>query len=607
VTQSNHAPAFEKEGLLKVLLDHELPKIQQMSTVPVEHILQPEHALYVIYTSGTTGQPKGVVIEHRNVVRLFQTDQPLFDFGPDDVWTLFHSYCFDFSVWEMYGALLFGGRLVIVPKDITRDARRYAVLLTTHQVTVLNQTPGAFYALQDYYLPQNTSTSIRYVIFGGEALAPQRLSPWKKRYPNCQLINMYGITETTVHVTYKAIEMADIEAQKSNIGRPIPTLECYVLNPQLQLLPIGWPGEIYVSGAGLARAYLHREALSTERFLPNPFVGEPKSRMYKTGDLAKWLPNGELEYLGRKDQQVKIRGHRIELGEVQNCLEQSVLVEQAVVRAQKDQTDRLRLIAYIIPHGVYDSGAIRDYLSEALPQYMIPSILVEMDQFPLTVNGKIDHKALPSPDLNQLSSQAYLAPQNLTEEILVNIWQELLGIQQVGITDNFFELGGHSLLGMQMVAAIQKQLGKTLKVSDVFLQPNIEELAQLIEQTETKTDWPAIQALPRPEQIPLSFAQERLWFIDQLEGSIAYHQPTILQLTGQIDPLLLEQALIELLERHEVLRMVIRSTDGTPQQIPLAAQDWRLAYSDWPRENHEMTLEQYMQTIISAPFDLSTD
>ncbi|SFJ97123.1 non-ribosomal peptide synthetase, partial [Thermoflavimicrobium dichotomicum] len=298
----------------KTLIWDEIDWTQEEKTNLV-NISRPEDVAYIIYTSGSTGKPKGVMVEHRNVVRLLFNDRNLFDFSEHDVWTLFHSFCFDFSVWEMYGALLYGGKLVIVPSLVARDPKAFLDLLRREGVTILNQTPTAFYQLSQEEMKRvEADLMVRKVIFGGEALAPVQLKAWKNKYPSTQLINMYGITETTVHVTYKEITEQEMETNVSNIGQPIPTLKVYVLDEQKRLVPIGVKGEMYVSGDGVSRGYLNRPELTAERFVENPFV--PGERMYKTGDLARWLPDGNLEYLGRIDHQVKIRGYRIELGEI---------------------------------------------------------------------------------------------------------------------------------------------------------------------------------------------------------------------------------------------------------------------------------------------------
>lgn len=314
----------------------------------LEHLSGPRNTAYIIYTSGTTGKPKGAILEHRNVVRLFFNDKDLFDFNQNDTWTMFHSYCFDFSIWEMYGALLYGGRLVMVPETTARETKEYLKLLKKEKITILNQTPSAFYNLSGEEMKQeHNELALRYIIFGGEELKTGKLKDWKNRYPNTKLINMYGITETTVHVTYKEITDKDIEKGVSNIGRPIPTLSIYILDKNMRLLPFGAAGEICVSGEGLARGYLNRPELTAEKFITNPFVQGEK--MYRSGDLARWMPEGELEYLGRIDDQVKIRGHRIELGEIEAALNGYYGIKDCVVTLKKGVTGEACLAAYVIP------------------------------------------------------------------------------------------------------------------------------------------------------------------------------------------------------------------------------------------------------------------
>ncbi|WP_260852740.1 non-ribosomal peptide synthetase [Flavobacterium anhuiense] len=424
-SSSSHKVLEQYGDLSVVLLDTDLGRMSNYSTENLSVAVRPSDLAYVIYTSGSTGNPKGVLITHNNVVRLFKNESCLFDFGTDDVWTLFHSFCFDFSVWEMYGALLHGGRLVVVPKAVTRDAISFRELLIREGVTVLNQTPGSFYALQEEFLSRVLDHSIRYVIFGGEALNPVYLQNWKELYPSCKMINMYGITETTVHVTYKELTSSDMLSSVSAIGCAIPTLGCYILDDNLNLLPVGVVGELCVGGAGVARGYLNRAELTAERFIANPFAaGE---RIYKTGDLARWLPDGNIEYIGRKDNQVKIRGYRIELGEIENALSLVAGISQCCVLAKEDASGNKRLVGYVVSEEKLDKTYLQDQLKSSLPEYMVPMIWVELDQMPLTSNGKLDRKSLPEPESSDLSTKEYVAPRTETEEQLAAIWQNLLG------------------------------------------------------------------------------------------------------------------------------------------------------------------------------------
>jgi len=435
---------------------------------------------YIIYTSGSTGRPRGVLVSHRNVVRLLFNDHCLFDFSFRDVWTLFHSFCFDFSVWEMYGALLYGGRLVIIPEMVVRDFSGYLKILKTQAVTVLNQTPSAFYNLMDLELIEpEKGLNTRYVIFGGEALSPSRLKKWKAAYPQTRLINMYGITETTVHVTFKELGESDIASGISNVGKPIPTLSVYITDRHLNLQPIGVAGELCVSGAGLARGYLNNPDLTAEKFHRSykSYRTHKTYTIYKSGDLARWLPNGEIEFLGRIDSQVKIRGYRIETGEIESRLLEHVEVKEAVVIPLEDNGDNY-LCAYIVPRDTGCPGLeLREFLSLRLPHYMIPSYFMILDAIPLTLNGKIDRKALPDHRGPIENAAVYKAPETALEIMLAEMWRDVLGAARVGLNDNFFALGGHSLKAIQLVSLLEQE-GIKISVGDIFRYGNVKSLVE---------------------------------------------------------------------------------------------------------------------------------
>ncbi|MFL6236020.1 MAG: amino acid adenylation domain-containing protein, partial [Thermoanaerobaculia bacterium] len=468
------------ETVRKVFLERISGESEDAPEIPVSA----DHPAYVIYTSGSTGKPKGVVVRHGNVTRLFTATDPWFGFGAEDVWTLFHSYAFDFSVWEIWGALLYGGRLVVVPYWVSRSPEAFHELLVNEQVTVLNQTPSAFRQLiwADRSAPD---LALRYVVFGGEALEPASLVPWFERHGDQtpRLINMYGITETTVHVTYRPIGWEEARGSGSVIGRPIPDLGLYVLDANGQPLPVGVPGEIHVGGAGLALGYLGRPELTAQRFVPNPW-GEPGSRLYRSGDLARFLANGDLEYLGRIDHQVKIRGFRIELGEVESALASQASVREAVVLAREDGAER-RLVAYVVADEEAPTlPELREALAASLPEYMLPSALVVLEAMPLTANGKVDRKALPAPDAPRPGlGGSYEEPATDLERFLAGLWREVLGLQQAGLRDDFFALGGSSISGAVLVNRLQEELREIVQVVVIFDAPTIAELAAyLIEQ-----------------------------------------------------------------------------------------------------------------------------
>ncbi|MCY1271539.1 Linear gramicidin synthase subunit B [compost metagenome] len=431
-----------------------------------------DNLAYVIYTSGSTGRPKGALLSHANVTRLLSATAEDFRFGADDVWTLFHSYAFDFSVWELFGALCTGGRLVVVPYFVSRSPEAFHQLLADERVTVLNQTPTAFRQLLPLAVTSERELALRVVIFGGEALELASLKPWFERFGDRQptLVNMYGITETTVHVTYRPISLADLEGPaQSPIGRPIRDLAWYLLDANLQPVPVGVTGELYVAGAGLARGYHGRAGLSAERFVPSPFAsGE---RLYRSGDLARQRADGGIDYLGRKDQQVKIRGFRIELGEIEARLLEQAGVRQAALAVQQGAAGA-QLCAYVVPEQqpadpLAWREALRNALKAGLPDYMVPAHLLLLDQLPLTGNGKLDRKALPAPDADAWQ-RPYEAPQGELEGRIAAIWAEVLEVERVGRGDNFFDLGGHSLLAAQASARVELELGIELPLRALF-------------------------------------------------------------------------------------------------------------------------------------------
>ncbi|MBG6437031.1 pyoverdine non-ribosomal peptide synthetase PvdD, partial [Pseudomonas aeruginosa] len=451
--------------------------------------LSADNLAYVIYTSGSTGKPKGTLLTHRNALRLFSATEAWFGFDERDVWTLFHSYAFDFSVWEIFGALLYGGRLVIVPQWVSRSPEDFYRLLCREGVTVLNQTPSAFKQLMAVACSADMATqqpALRYVIFGGEALDLQSLRPWFQRFGDRQpqLVNMYGITETTVHVTYRPVSEADLEGGLvSPIGGTIPDLSWYILDRDLNPVPRGAVGELYIGRAGLARGYLRRPGLSATRFVPNPFPGGAGERLYRTGDLARFQVDGNIEYIGRIDHQVKVRGFRIELGEIEAALAGLAGVRDAVVLAH-DGVGGTQLVGYVVADSAEDAERLRESLRESLkrhlPDYMVPAHLMLLERMPLTVNGKLDRQALPQPDAS-LSQQAYRAPGSELEQRIAAIWAEILGVERVGLDDNFFELGGHSLLLLMLKERIGDTCQATLSISQLMTHASVAEQAACIE------------------------------------------------------------------------------------------------------------------------------
>ncbi len=464
----------------------------------------PDNLAYVIHTSGSTGTPKGTLVTHHNIARLFAASAHWFGFDAHDVWSGFHSFAFDFSVWEMWGALLYGGRVVLVPYLVSRDPKEFHALLVRERVTVLSQTPSAFRQLMGVHAREDASEklALRFVILGGEPLDFQSLRPWFERHGDAKprLVNIYGLTETTVHVTYRRIAIADLDAARgSMLGEPIPDSSILLLDRHLQPVPVGIPGEIFIGGAGVARGYLNRPELTAERFIANPYSTDPSSRLYRSGDLARRTADNDLAYLGRIDLQVKIRGYRIELAEIESALLHHPEVEQAVVVAGEDPHDghAVRLIAYVVPAasqvavhaaaptalGERLAAELRAHLKARLPDFMMPSVFVGLEQIPLTANGKVDRKRLPvpAPESFAASDARHVAPRDGIEEQLAAIFGEVLGLDRVGVHSDFFEIGGDSLLAVQTLARVDAVFGTEISIRSLFSAPTVAQLARQVE------------------------------------------------------------------------------------------------------------------------------
>ncbi|HEX7314775.1 MAG TPA: amino acid adenylation domain-containing protein [Pyrinomonadaceae bacterium] len=589
----------------------------------------PDNLAYVIYTSGSTGRPKGVMLSHCTVWRLLASARRHFRFTDSDVWALFHSYAFDFSVWELWGALATGARLVLVPYLVSRSPESFLRLLARERVTVLNQTPSAFRQLISADEAAGTpELALREVIFGGEALEPASLRGWVKRRgaSSPRLVNMYGITETCVHVTFREMSATEVEGGAASvIGNPLCDLRLYVLDEWMEPVPFGVAGEMYVGGAGLARGYLGRAALTAERFVPDPFSGETGARLYRSGDLARHTAGGELEYLGRIDQQVKVRGFRIELGEIEAALCSHARVKECVVLAHSSGGDA-RLVAYVVAgaEGELKGGELRAHLKERLPEYMVPSAFVMLEAMPLTQNGKADRKALSSlgEGAAEVAVEEYVAPRTPDEELLCGIWSEVLGAERVGVHDNFFNLGGDSIRSVRVVSQA-KARGLNVSVQQLFQHQTVAGLAREVACGGPETS-DAVHTEPfslindedrrrLPADVvdayPLAALQAgMLYHMELTPESPVYHNVDSLHLRARFDAQPFEEAVQRTVARHPVLRTSF-ALDGysEPLQLvhesatlPVAVEDVRhLTFAE-----QERLIDEYIEQEKRRRFDV---
>ncbi|NCS00741.1 MAG: amino acid adenylation domain-containing protein [Microcystis aeruginosa G13-11] len=598
-----------------VCVDADLPVISKEEQKNLITTIKYSNLAYVIYTSGSTGIPKGVLVTHQGLLNLVFWHQNTFEITNLDKATQLAGTGFDAAVWELWPYLTAGASIYLVKPEILISLVELQKWLAAKKITIsFLPTPIAEQLLSLEWTEINVS--LRTILTGGD-----KLNQYPSNFIPFQVVNNYGPTENTVVTTSGVV----ISGEKNNslspaIGRPIFNTQIYILDSNLQPVPVGIPGEIHISGAGLARGYLNRPELTQEKFIPNPFSNSPDSRLYKTGDLARYLPDGNLEYLGRIDNQVKIRGFRIELGEIETILSQHSAVKTAIVIAREDETEQKRLVAYIVPQAEGISAQqeqnfiavteLRQFLKAKLPEYMIPSAFVILESLPLTPNGKIDRRALPAPEFQ--SEEQYVAPRNPIEEILSSIWVKVLKVAQVGIHDNFFELGGHSLLATQLISRIREAFQVEMPLRELFVAPTIAELAQEIKRISEREQLTELPILPRDKtaELPLSFAQTRLWFLAEFESNSSFYNiPLALSLEGTLNSQILIQSLEEICARHEALRTNFITVDGIPTQI-IQTRTWtvtvvdlqHLSSSEKVIASQELTQNQAIQ-----PFDLASE
>ncbi len=532
------------------------------------HDVTVEDLAYVIFTSGSTGKPKGAMNTHRGICNRLLWMQDAYQLAESDRVLHKTPISFDVSVWEIFWPLLNGASLVVARPGGHQDSAYLAELIVQQKITVLHFVPS----MLEVFLEQPGCGSVRLVICSGEALSVDLQERFFARF-DAELHNLYGPTEASIDVTSWACERRS-NRRSIPIGRPIANTQIYILDPYMQPVPIGMPGDLYIGGDGLARGYLNRPELTAEKFVVNPFIDHPKSRLYRTGDRAKYLADGNIEFLGRIDNQVKIRGHRIELGEIEATLIQHPAIRECVVVARaRDSLIEQSLIGYVVPkqQPAPSVAELRSYLKEKLPEYMIPPVFMQLDDLPLTPNGKIDRNALPPPDGERLQlDQGFVEPRTEIEELIAQVWREVLKLDKIGIHDNFFELGGHSLLATRVVAHLQSNFHVDIALRKLFELPTVAGLAQHIDalrRSGVGTVIAPILPVDRSQPIPLSFSQRRLWYLQKVDTNLsAYNIPAAFCIKGELDSGALEQALNELIARHEVFRSCIKEVDGQPRQ-----------------------------------------
>jgi amino acid adenylation domain-containing protein len=618
LTQSALVPSLPGLSVPLVVLDADSAGLNlQADSNPALQGLSSRHLAYVIYTSGSTGMPKGVMIEHASATNFMATMTERPGIGHTDTVLAVTTFAFDIAFLELLGPLMVGARVVVLSRDAATDPARLQHALAHSGATVMQATPVSWRLLLDGGWQPSPGFK---ALCGGEALGSGlalRLAELLSGAAGA-LWNLYGPTETTIwSARHELTNVGSHAGSTASLGRPVANTQIYVLDRHLQPVPMGVAGELYIGGAGVARGYLNRAELTAERFVPDPFSAEPDARMYKTGDLGRWLADGNLDYLGRNDFQVKVRGFRIELGEIEARLAACGGVREAVVLAREDGARESahgdkRLVAYLVAQdGVtLDAAALRTTLTGALPDYMMPSAFVTLDSLPLTANGKLDRRALPAPDQGALAIREYVEPVGAAEQALAAIWQELLGVPRIGRHDHFFELGGHSLLAVQLVSRVRQTLGDELPLREVFTQPTLAELATVLGGA-ARADLPPILPADRNADLPLSWAQQRLWFLDQLDhaAGAAYHLPAALRLHGALDRDALCATLDRIVARHEGLRTTFANgPDGPVQVIAPADCGFTLTEHDL-RELHQLQREQALTQLSAAeastPFDLA--
>lgn len=604
ILHSKFQDLFQEESCTLHQIEEINPILNQYPSHNLEVEVNPSDLAYIRYTSGSTGTPKGVCVPHRGIIRLVKGGN-FIDFSADQTWLLFGSISFDAAELEMWGALLNGGKLVIFP-PYTPSLEEYGQVIKKYGVTSIWLTAGLFHQMVDHRLED--LKGIKQLMAGGDVVSAQHVKRVLKNIPGCKVINGYGPTENTVFTTTYTISDPDQLGSTTPIGYPVPHTDVYILDEHLNWVAPGMIGELYIGGDGLAIGYLNRPDLTNEKFIPNPF--RPGERLYKSGDLVRYTSEGIIEFIGRVDNQIKIRGFRVELGEVDEQLSQHPAVRECVTIVSRSENGDKKLVSYVRLNQSIQAKELRNYLKEKLPFYMVPAVIMFMDEFPLNKNGKIDRRALPKPIWNE--EEDVQLPQSETEKALAEIWTKLLPIQQVNIEDSFFDLGGHSLLATTAITQISRRFGIQITLREFFTYPTIASLAKWIDEkvnnSEKKASKITKQIKTDGKLLPLSSAQKRLWFFDQLEpGSPLYNIPMVVKIQGQLDIEALKNAAFQLIQRHEILRSAYQEKNGEPYQVILSNPNLYFEVNDLTQHaSPEETLKQKLDQEAKRPFNLST-
>jgi len=593
---------YSRQDRQIIEFDKERKRIEGNGSFQVDVTCALTNLAYVIFTSGSTGLPKGVMVQHRNIVDYVYGLNERVQISKCDSFGLVSTAAADLGNTVIYSSLVFGGTLHIFSKEEASDGKIMHDAMKSRTIDCLKIVPSHWLALssgEELVLPG------KLLIFGGEVLPAAIVNNIRSSGATCKVINHYGPTETTIGKLLHVVEDGETYRTTVPIGKPFSNTTIYLLTEELALCPIGVPGYIYIGGEGVTAGYINRPDLTKGRFIENPFG---PGTLYQTGDLGRWLPDGNLDFMGRNDQQLKIRGYRVEPAEIERVFLESGLAAQAAVIGVEGTEGDKRLAAFWVPLNGGDDNEIMQYLMSKLPGYLVPGNLIKVDSLPVTSNGKMDRRAMTNLLTARRTGRGDERAETVTERAIIEIWQEILEVSEIGLHEDFFGLGGHSLLAIRLVSVIRKRLEVEISLGDVFDYPTVAVLARRLDEISGQGIIPGPSCQVRPTQIPLSFGQERLWFIDQLQGSVHYHIPHVVRIAGRIDVNALSRAFAQLVERHEVLRTAIKDQDGVPYQEILEGEKWELVITEMTEDPGEpKDVRRYLDRLISRPFDLGLD